>query len=234
MSIPVIFKHYATIITSVKPDEPAPMTDEMVLAMEILPLISKVQSNPNIDSHRALMNYILKHKEICELEMFKNYMNEFDDAVSYIGMYGKYWKNNNDDYHRTTRDANGKTKPARIDRDGMLHWYKNGKQHMTDKDEKGLTYPAYIGNLGAAWFADGKRHRAELGNDASDVENFGKAMPARIQNEKPDEYYYKGDKIVREKLTAKIIKKSDVKNARITLKDGSTLELHDIISFTRF
>lgn len=137
------------------------------------------------NKHLEFKNFIEK-QDLCKVEMFKNYLEEFDpfhyrvDAINC-----KIWYNASGNYHRTTKDANGLTLPAYAYPNGDGSWYVNGKNHRTDKDANGLTLPARIVRGRQEWFIEGRRER-------TDLDEFGNTMPAEITSDGSKRWFING------------------------------------------
>lgn len=222
-TIEKITAHYRAVVSS-KADIIDPV---FYNAVKIVKLSMEVAADPtNADKHRKLHAFIRRKNE--DNEFTQAYAIECEEYHYQMGNWGKMWVKDGKT-HRTTKDKNGLTLPARIDDDGEKLWMYEGNCHREDRDADGYLLPAkmMIGLL--VWMQHGKVHRAEL--DAN-----GKALPAKIfTNGLSNEYYYDGEKLTQEKLTKKILNKrekkfTNAKKVEITLSDGSSIVLSSSIS----
>jgi hypothetical protein len=208
------------------------------IILGLFPLINDlIDNDSNYKKHNAVKDYILKHKLFCS--EFDTYMNEFEEFMYTINEYdSKIWKNEKNEVHRTTKDDSGMTKPAMIRKDGGMVWMKNGKYFRNDRDQFGHLMPTEIEGTGKMfWNLENTQHRAELCNDPSDIENFGKALPAIIRADGTKVYKYKNNNMTQDEVTNKILEKqkrntepdlsnlTDITAIEITLDDGSTIKL---------
>lgn len=230
MSIKGLSTHYSSIVARYAVDEES--NDELMLAIKILPLIIVVKTNPADHSkHAALCAFIMSEK--LDNEFVKAYMDEFEELAYHSTAYGKVWKDAEGKLHRTTKDANGMTKPARIDDDGDMMWAIHGQHIRNDLDEFGNALPSVITRKGTrrVWYnKDTQRHRAELGKNPADEANYMKALPAEIDGCSKS-YYFNGNTIDRDELTKKIIARqnktlNDVQKIKIVLKNGGVIEVN--------
>lgn len=208
------------------------------MSFHILPLINDLlDDKENYIKHNTLKKFIEKNK--LSNPQIDAYMVEFDDFMYELDGSSKKWRNSNGQLHRTSLDSNGMTKPARIDANGGMEWRKNGEYYRTDRDEFGNLLPTEITHSGTKfWNFNNWQHRAELGNNPNDEANFGKALPAIIEdNGKKLTYKYKGSKTTCEKLTKKLLAKrskldlcklDQIAGLEITLKNGTVVKLHDL------
>lgn len=247
MSLSTLFTHYSAIVSNISADN-ALQTSDMDVAFGIMPLIIKAMQTPEKNHvHYELTKFIARNR-LQDVDIIKAYLDEFED-LSYDDMGGgeKRWRNFSSNMHRVTKDENGLTKPARITKNSST-WYVNGKCHREDKDKFGNYLPANIQGRSQSWYWEDKQHRAELGNNPDDIKNFGKALPAYIDDSDGcQRWYYRGNRFSESDLTKKLIDKkakfdakiaeymkahpannfTNIDRVEIVLKNGSTVSLTD-------
>lgn len=217
------------------------MDEDSLNAMQILVLIEDVISKPDdAEKHRALHRFIISKKMTCS--SIVAYLDNNNDDFMYVEEQNgrrKVWKNDAGQYHRTTKDENGLTKPARIDSDGDQYWYIDGVMHREDRDKFGHMLPSWVRSDGSKyWLKNGRSHRAELGDDPSDVANFGKALPSDYRPGRRNWWFYRGNEINQDDLTKILLKKKakkdmqaienckNMKKITITTADGNVVSLN--------
>lgn len=146
-------------------------------------------------NHMALRKFIIS-KNLQNDELFKKYLEEFEEYHYVINDIGtKIWRDDKEEVHRETKDANGLTLPAIIRTNGAKTWCKHGKEHRTDKamvNGRLETLPSYIDGRERVWKREGEYFR-------DDVDEFGNLLPTEI-NSTGGQYWYQNNRSHRAEL----------------------------------
>jgi hypothetical protein len=147
---------------------------------DMIKLISAVIKEPTVyKPHRDLYVRIMNEKLLNEHT--EAYYNEFNEFMYQETRISKTWHKFGmiEFIHRTHKDVNGRTLPARVYFDGDQIWMFENTIHNDDQifDEElqmMITAPARIDEGGAKyWFKHGKIQR-------DDVDKFGNSLPNKI------------------------------------------------------
>jgi hypothetical protein len=192
-------------------------------------LIYAVVDNPTTwEKHNVLKKAIYKQDLTGDLidKYFKEYHEYMYEKRTLMGGdFVKEWTNRDGEVHCVLK-KDGLTLPARIwPNNRSMEWRKNGKFFRDDRDANSYTMYNDITHGSKCWKTEnGMIHRAEL-----DV--HGMALPAVIDSQGVERYRFNGNDVTREYITNKIRPSATIvasKKVRITLDDGSVLNLNNV------